>query len=178
MSLSRSSSGAVPRAASRGRASSGNADAEGSGSLPGAQGKRLRTPAFRQTPQNASRNAPRAPAPLPPCGVLPRPRGVASLEGMRGVSWLSRDREAPDVLASACCLPSPFLPLWAPFLSSLHPSQSSLLLRHPLFRKVFHDTPPGAMLGCGPEPSAGGRGPPCGLAVAAPFLCHQPRAKP
>lgn len=45
-----------------------------------AQGRRLRTPAFRQTPQNASRNAPRAPAPL---WGPPRPRGAASLEGMR-----------------------------------------------------------------------------------------------
>lgn len=32
--------------------------------------------------------------------------------------------------------------------------------------------------GGGPAPSAGGKGPPCGLAVAAPLLCLQPRAKP
>lgn len=95
-----------------------------------------------------------SPAPRPGCGILPRPHGAASLEKMWGVSRLSRSREAPDVLVSACCLPNPFLLPWVPSLSSLHPSQSCVVffLGHSLFWKVFRDTPPGAMLGVGLPP--------------------------
>lgn len=115
-----------------------------------------------------------SPAPPPGCGILPRPRGAASLEGTWGVSRLSRSREAPDVLVSAYCLPNPFLLLWVPFLSSLHPRQTSLFLGHSLFWKAFCDTPPEAMLGVGLPPLQEAGALPVGWEWLPPFCAFNP----
>lgn len=91
MGLSRSSAGAVPSTAGRGRANGGNRDREGyRGGL-------------RRPSQEASRDS----SPLRlrlRRGVLSRPRRAEALEGMRGVSRPSRGQEAlPDTSLPGLC---------------------------------------------------------------------------
>lgn len=81
MGLSRSSAEAVPSAAGRGRASSGNWNTAGY-RLPG------------EPPGRGAR-----PAPAPRCEGFSWPFGAEALEGMQGISRMSRGQEVPAIPA-------------------------------------------------------------------------------
>lgn len=181
MGLSRSSAGAGPGAASRGRASFGNQDAEGSRHGGRAKGRGVWTQAVKGwvPPPLWLRGLSRdGPLPRPRCEVLPPPRGAEALEGMLGVSRPSRSGEVPASGVPACCL---LVGPCHPGLRFFPPSAQPAFV---LFRDTLSSSkptltpPPGLCLGWGPKsilpPTPGGRGPPFGLAVAALLLCLQP----